>query len=218
MRRTKEEKLSLPEFELDNTRHNEEHATDNDPSYMFVNPNARLIRSMHRCERRLPPMLSEWAVVDVVVTNAEIVYFDSSDEVETAMAAATEGSALSILHKKKDIVRKAMEATKGGKGLRLRDVAIGRTVVGQLDLSDITAVKVERFPSAPGKDNDEKDQRDVEGGGGLKLKQEYWKRSCMGSATILASDSDRWKQVVEDRCVLCVFPLKKYMPRTLLCF
>ena len=91
-------------------------------------------------------------------------------------------------------------------------------MVGQLDLSDITAVKVERFPSVPGKDNDEKDQRDVEGGGGLKLKQEYWKRSCMGSATILASDSDRWKQVVEDRCVLCVFPLKIYMPRTLLCF
>lgn len=125
----KDSKFSLGalEFEVDVAQ------MELDSSSPFQFPNARLIRSMRRCERKLLPLLNKWSPVDVIMTRHEIVYVDASglDESDCDPDVREAG-------------RQALMATKGGKGLRLCDVTAGRTVVGKLSFSDITAVHVER--------------------------------------------------------------------------
>ena len=106
-------------------------AVKEDVSSMFVSPNARLVRGMRRCDRKLLPILDKWTVVDVVITRYEIVYFDAVGVDEQDNAASND-------------TRQALLATKGGKGLRLCDVAEGRRVVGQLPLASIDSISVER--------------------------------------------------------------------------
>jgi hypothetical protein len=60
------------------------------------------------------------------------VYFDAADVDGNDINRETEDT------------RQAIAATKGGKGLRLCDVAVGRRVVGSLELKDIVSVHVER--------------------------------------------------------------------------
>ncbi|KAL3938793.1 MAG: hypothetical protein SGARI_001604 [Bacillariaceae sp.] len=69
------------------------------------------------------------------MTQFEIVYFESR---EGELSRRDEES----------MVFEALQATKGGKGLRLCDVAKGRKVVGHLDLADVTEVHVEQDDSA----------------------------------------------------------------------
>ena len=104
----------------------------------FEFPNARLVRSMRRCERKLLPLLDKWTAVDVVITKHEIVYVHVSDD---------DGS--DNAEKVKEAGQQALKATKGGKGLRLCDVTAGRRVVGQLVFSDIVSVHVEREHCLP---------------------------------------------------------------------
>lgn len=99
---------------------------------MLVSPNARLVRNMRRCHRKLLPILEKWTVVDVVMTRFEMVYFDAVGVDETSAGREFEAT------------REAIIATKGGKGLRLCDVATGRRIVGHLLLSDAVSVHVER--------------------------------------------------------------------------
>lgn len=62
-------KTGLIDFEIDNERMHFEQNT----SYPFVAPFARLVRSMRRCDRRHLPLLKGWISVDVVMTQFEIV-------------------------------------------------------------------------------------------------------------------------------------------------
>ena len=99
----------------------------------FLCPGACLVRSMRRCDKKLLPMFRKnWTTVDVVITRFEIVYFDASGVDDIALNPGTED------------IRQALVATKGGKGIRLCDVAEGRRVIGQLPLSDVLKVNVER--------------------------------------------------------------------------
>ena len=59
----------LVDFVIDNERMDSEQNT----SYSFVAPFARLVRSMRRCDRRHLPLLKGWISVDVVMTQFEIV-------------------------------------------------------------------------------------------------------------------------------------------------
>jgi hypothetical protein len=120
-------------FEVDQEKAN---SMDHEES-QFSAPNSRLVRSMRRGDRKLLPILQSWSTVDVVITRFEIVYFDATDVDSPSNNQLLETS------------KQAIIATKGGKGLRLCDVAVGRTVVGHLDLSDIESVFVEReLPNA----------------------------------------------------------------------
>ena len=122
-----EERFGKLHFEIDLER-----ANSVDEESFFSAPNARLIRSMRRGDRKLLPILNNWSVVDIVMTRFEMVYFD-------ATVADDSGAAQAV-----DDTREAIVATRGGKGLRLCDVAVGRRVVGHLDFSDIESVVVER--------------------------------------------------------------------------
>ena len=192
-----------PVFVVDKQQDKEEHTGADESMLMFADPNARLIRSMRRCERRLPPMLNDWAVVDVVITKYEIVYFDATDvddfgPLPSAGTAATEVEALELQHKR-DTVRQALIATKGGKGLRLRDVALGRRVVGHLELSEITGIKVERFSPLPLKEDEGLPEVDLEDGCSMH-QDEYWQKTK--TPTAHRARQHRWKHAMEDRLKL----------------
>ena len=71
----------------------------------------------------------EWITVDIVNISSEIVYFEIENDTQE--------------RGKRETLRLALQATKGGNGLRLIDVAEGRKVVGHLGCTDITQVYVE---------------------------------------------------------------------------
>jgi len=110
----------------------------NDYFMEFDSPNARLVRSMRRCDRKLLPMLEKWSVVDCVMTRFEMVYFDAVGADECGLCPENEGT------------RQALVATRGGKGLRLCDVAVGRRIVGRLSFSEVASVHVERIMPSEG--------------------------------------------------------------------
>lgn len=120
----------LVEFEVDLNQMERERNT----AYTFVAPFARLVRSMRRCDRRHLPLLKDWGSVDVVMTQFELVYFESIDNYYPDADEETK------LHA--EACRSALKATKGGKNLRLCDVALGRKVVGHLDFADVTEIHV----------------------------------------------------------------------------
>lgn len=62
-------RTGLVDFEIDN----EQMLSEQNTSYTFVAPFARLVRSMRRCDRRHLPLLKGWISVDVVMTQFEIV-------------------------------------------------------------------------------------------------------------------------------------------------
>jgi hypothetical protein len=62
-------RTGLVDFEIDN----EQMLIEQNTSYTFVAPFARLVRSMRRCDRRHLPLLKGWISVDVVMTQFEIV-------------------------------------------------------------------------------------------------------------------------------------------------
>ncbi|KAL3920550.1 MAG: hypothetical protein SGILL_003206 [Bacillariaceae sp.] len=119
----------LVEFEVDNEQMEVEH----NGNFSFIAPFARLVRSMRRCDRRHLPLLTKWVSVDVVMTQFEIVYFECRD---------------GELSRDDEVLVSALQATKGGKSLRLCDVAHGRKVVGHVDLADVTEVHVEQDDNA----------------------------------------------------------------------
>uniref|UniRef100_A0A6U6CJG3 Uncharacterized protein n=1 Tax=Odontella aurita TaxID=265563 RepID=A0A6U6CJG3_9STRA len=185
-------KRTKAQFEVDKQKDDEEF------HHLFVNPNARLVRSMRRCERRLPPMLDKWAVVDVVLTKEELVYFD---------ARGVDGLCENLdkmdpeTFSRMNSVKQALFATKGGKGLRLRDVAVGRKVVGHLELEDVDMVKVECLSPMDESgwfvgDADEEEPSSY-------VPEEYWKVSNIDTGNALSqSRNQRWKQVTEHRLKL----------------
>jgi len=148
---------------------------------LFASPNARLVRSMRRCDRKFVPFLNKWSVVDVAMTRYEMVYFDAVD-VDGEYDLDTAG----------DAARQAVMATKGGKGLRLCDVAIGRRIVGHLHFSEIDSVHVERrMPHETKSDTVECPDVEVD-------KTEFWKFASGRSKTIGIKRGDEWCGIKQD--------------------
>lgn len=147
-----------------------------DEILMFQAPEARLVRSLRRCDRKLLPFLTTWTVVDVAITRQEMVYFDASDVDGVAGNDDLEDT------------RSALAATKGGKGLRLCDVAKGRKIVGHLSLVDVKAVHVERDLPA------EADSEEYEGDEGVG-KNEYW---CLLEGEHSQRRLRAWKRTKQD--------------------
>ncbi|GAX22531.1 hypothetical protein FisN_14Hu153 [Fistulifera solaris] len=145
---------------------------------VFRSPGAQLVRSMRRCDRKLLPILNRWTVVDVVLTRFEIVYFEILNADEAA--------------KRDDPVRKALKATKGGKGLRLCDVAKGRRIIGRLEISEIESMTVQRHNGAVDTADDEKNRPDTD-----VRAVEYWKDAPVSSVHF--SHLSRWNQSRQDQ-------------------
>jgi hypothetical protein len=142
---------------------------------VFDAPNARLVRSMRRCERKLLPILDHWTVVDVVITRFEIVYFD-------AVGADDNFDNPRIFE--------ALSATKGGKGLRLCDVAAGRRIVGHLSLSEVNWINVERImPSDEAREDTDASDDEI-----LK-KTEFWQTKA---DTVRFNRREFWHKVKQD--------------------
>lgn len=155
----------------------------------FAAPHARLLRSMRRCDRRLLPLLDKWTIVDVVITKWEIVYFDASDVDGTCGPEYTEEDIKHI-----ESVRQAVIATKGGKGLRLKDVALGRKVVGHLELFAVDSVQVERImPSESG------DEVEDSSDGSKDVQVEFWKANSSSIGDVQTPRAARWSKVKQDR-------------------
>ena len=149
-------------------------------------PNARLVRSMRRCERKLMPLLNKWTVVDVAITNHEMVYVEVCDSHDTSLGAED--------LRRREASRSAVVATGGGKGLRLCDVTAGRRVVGHIGLSDIHSVHVEReVPSS--------EDSTPSSGVPPEEQNEYW-QPVKGVTTSADTRQKRWEAVNQDRLKL----------------
>lgn len=100
-------------------------------------PHSPLIRSMRRCACKLFPFLNDkWQIVDVVLTDYEIVWFDVNVDL------------LTLGDNDRDIiysVKERLRETKGGKSLRLSEAAFGRTILGRLSLSDLEQVVIQKI-------------------------------------------------------------------------
>ena len=162
----------------------------------FVRPGAPLIRSMRRCECKYEWLKSagamQWDIVDVVLTECEIVWFNASalptywDETE---------------QKRIESIKRAIIAKKGGKGIRLSDVAAGREILGRMALSEIDHIRINRLtPTAPSIKSSEVNNQvfDLEESRKTICK-EFWQES--NNKMNLPLDK-QWDQVVEDRLKL----------------
>ena len=146
----------------------------------FKYPKARLIRRMRRCERRVQPLLDEWMLVDVVLTNHELVILDVVDR--TSSPEDTMSPKLS----------------NGGKGLYLSDIAKGRKISSTFSLDDVDFVDIEHRAAIPREDIDN-EVDDIE----AKRKHNLLELWQGGNNSFEDYDADamdkRWSHVDEDR-------------------
>lgn len=177
----------LVEFEVDTEQMEKEENTE----YTFVAPFARLVRRVRRCDRKQLPLFKDWISVDVVMTQFEIVYFEAFDHDVDNVDQATKDHV--------EACKAALQATKGGKNLRLCDFARGRRVVGHLDLHDITAIHVMKDVTPCSDKNFLKKFSAVfEMGDDLNI--EYWADQGKDTETKLKySRNVRWFIMEEDR-------------------
>lgn len=154
----------------------------------FESPFAKLVRCMRRCHCKWYPFLSdEWRLVDVVLTEHELVWFDANVEIEKLSSMEID-TLESLKHK----------ISKGGKSLTLSDVAFGRMVLGRVSLSTLEQMKVERkLPqvSSTNKGSNFKVDHDMENMKQLSLVgSEYW-----SSSNYSADESmSKWSRVEKD--------------------
>ncbi len=147
----------------------------------FEYPNARLVRRMRRCEIRLLPLIDSWTIVDVVLTNHELVLFDvtnTNDDLGLLPCDTT------------------LSSTGGFKGFRLSDVAKGRRIFSLLSLNEIDFVEIEHRTPVP---REEIERDEVESIHNYSL-LEYWQCGNSSSEDYEVSAMDkRWSLVPEDR-------------------
>lgn len=150
----------------------------------LVAPDGVLVLPMRRCDWMLPPFVDHWRTVDVVITDKEIVILEAIDvndmDVSTSKMNRLNGIWRSIV------------ATKGGIGMRLRDMVDGRKVLGHVDMTSIDSLNVERYPAF------------FCSGGAVEalhgddyLREEYW--SSGASAPDQGARTARWKAICEDQ-------------------
>ena len=161
VKRYESDDFGLSEFEFDD----------------FAYPKARLIRRMRRCERRILPLLDEWILVDVVLTNHELILFDVVDDAETLPP----GSPSSNI---------------GGKGLTLSDVAKGRNISSAFSLDDIDFVDIEHRAAII---REQGEAEDVEAKGRHNLLESWQGGSSVFDGYGVDAMNKRWSNVDEDR-------------------
>ena len=155
----------------------------------FDRPNAPLIRSMRRCNFKLFPLVNDWQLVDVALTEHEIVWFNVSIDI----FELSESDKVLLLS-----VKDKMKANNGGKSLRLCEVAFGRTVIGRLSLSNLQQASVQRIreKSFDQKNTDESIETDIEN---LKhygfLRSEYWSSN---SGTLFEFSNENNAELAKD--------------------
>ena len=159
--------------------------------FTFIRPNAKLLRSMRRCDRKLLPLINTWTAVDVVITKYEIVYFEAIDVADLNKAKYSDDDVIAM-----EAGRKGLEATMGGKGLRLNDVAKGRKVIGHLAISAIDNVHVDRI--LPHEDTHQHDDT-----GSSERHDEFWEpnEKTYGQGNGLGREA-RWATLKEDRLMI----------------
>jgi hypothetical protein len=166
--------------------------------YNFIRPEAPLIRKMRRCQCKWLPLLDEWQVVDVVLTNYEIVWMEPKSFVEICDKATD---------LKKQYKGQNLEVDNGGRGMSLCDAVKGRKVIGRLPTSDIFHVKVQRFPPAESHPLISDVNRDLDVETALDAHDfayEYWEEMNFSSknARSLGKAHERFLRVIEDNLVL----------------
>lgn len=165
----------------------------------FIRPEAPLIRKMRRCQCKWLPLLEEWQVVDVVVTNYEIVWMEPKSMSEMC-------DKFPDLKKQKG---QSFSVDNGGRGISLCDAIKGRKVIGRLPTSDISHVKVQRFPPADSdtSSSDEKDDIDIETAlDAYDFAFEFWDEKSLSSKnferSLCKEPHERFSRVIEDHLVL----------------
>ena len=187
----KSEPATFPGFELgDESVDSQLHGNYSDNFISLIEPDATLICSMRRCERILMPLLPEWAIVDIVLTEFELVYLDASAPEE--MNARGPNTLA-----RKSQIRDNIIATNEGVRIRLRDVVVGRKIVGHVDLRLISSVKVLCHVAplvAEEMTNDDEKNR-------LEFQSEYWapsKRQWNAASANMLNEK-RWRRVEENQ-------------------
>jgi len=157
----------------------------------FVRPNAKVLRSMRRCDRKVLPLINTWSAVDLVMTKYEIVYFEAIDLVDPNKSKYSEYDIRAM-----EAGRQALEVTMGGKGMRLRDVAKGRKVVGHLAISAIDNVHVDRI--LPHEDKKQEEVACI-----VERHDEFWEltKETYNMKDGLTREA-RWAQLKEDRLMI----------------
>ncbi len=102
---------------------------------IFERPYSQLVRSMRRCYSKYPLLDDEWHLVDVALTEHELIWFDVKVE-DTKLSAPEMEEMQSI--------QEVMKTTNGGENMRLCDISMGRTVLGRFSLSDLQYAIVQR--------------------------------------------------------------------------
>lgn len=187
----------LAQFPRSNSAENfdrEHKLANSDNTFMLLEPDAPLILKMRRCERKLLPLLSSWMLVDIILTQFELVYLD-------ALHCDHFGQNPSLQGKQEA----ALTSATGGQDMMLRDVIAGRKIVGHVDLRDLGQVRVLRFLS---------DSSAEAGDPHLDFLSspldEYWKPKFAEEAeitkdpdTVKEMNKKRWGRVEEDQLQLC---------------
>ena len=169
----------------------------NGPNDNFVSPASPLIRSMRRCECKWKWLRSldnlKWDIVDVVLTEYEIVWFDA-----TSIPTFLDGE-----QKKVQSMKDAIASKKGGKGLRLNDVAVGREALGRISLTDIDCIKIQRLsPDINSVSLDEvRSVMDLEENqtSRKRICKEYWIDDTESSNILELPLQKEWEKITEDR-------------------
>ena len=146
----------------------------------FKYPKARLIRRMRRCERRIQPLLDEWMLVDIVLTNHELVIFDVVDRTSSL----------------DDTV--SPKLNNGGKGMYLSDIAKGRKISSTFSIDDVDFVDIEHRAAIPREDIDN-EVDDIEAKRKHNLLESWQGGNCSFEDYEADAMDKRWSHVDEDR-------------------
>jgi hypothetical protein len=95
---------------------------------------------MRHCERRLLMLLNRWDLVDVALTEYELVYFEATDTTSLNSGSTRTNS---TLQRDRDLVIDALISTEGERDLLLRELTPGRRILGHFDLRRVNFVKVQ---------------------------------------------------------------------------
>jgi len=143
-----------------------------------------LIRVMRRCQQKLLPLLDEWVIVDMVITENEIIWFDTSSQ-----------QSFNRFN------------THGGYGMRVSEVARGRTVIGRLSLKDIQSVSIEHRVAIR-RDDDATSTNPVsieEANINVSVaafQKEFWEEAPHLKELSLFPTTKRWERVAYDALVV----------------
>jgi len=169
-----------------------------DEAEEFAYPSSALIRSMRRCQCKLLPLIDKWTTVDIVLTKHEIVWFDA-----TKLSVLSGESDAQV----RETIRKAIKDTKGGKGLPLCDMAIGRTILGRMSVADVNKVNIQRRHATEITLKQNRSHYDEENRSTSDaFRREFWEdhdnNNTINASTSSLSSHSRWLRITEDRLKL----------------